>query len=421
MKINATDRQRQIYLNGISGQKPLLPIDLEALEDLAAQKMSAEAFAYVAGGAGKGQTIQNNRTAFRNWQIVPRMLRDVSVRDTSIELFGKHLPTPLLTCPIGVLELAHPDGDLAVARATSKYEVPMIFSNQASLSMEECAAVMGDAPRWLQLYWSKSNELISSFVVRAEHSGCSAIVVTLDTNILGWRTQDLDLAYLPFLQGKGIAQYISDPVFQQLVDEPEEENAPTQRRLNIDTLSSIYQLMNNYPGNFFQNLKSQRPLKAVRKFINIFSRPSLTWEELPFLREQTKLPILLKGILHPEDAKKAIDYGMNGIIVSNHGGRQVDGAIGAVKALPSIVKAVDQQIPVLLDSGIRGGADMFKALALGATAVCVGRPYVYGLALAGQAGVEEVLQNLLSDFELTMALAGCKEIGEINLGCLKCA
>ncbi|MEN0047109.1 MAG: alpha-hydroxy-acid oxidizing protein, partial [Bacteroidota bacterium] len=277
MKINATDRQRQIYLNGISGQKPLLPIDLEALESLAEEKMSTEAFAYVAGGAGKGQTIQNNRTAFQNWQIIPRMLRDVSVRDTSIELFGQQLPTPLLTCPIGVLELAHPESDLAVARATAKYEIPMIFSNQASVSMEECSAVMGEAPHWFQLYWSKSNDLISSFVERAERSGCSAIVVTLDTNILGWRTQDLDLAYLPFLQGKGIAQYVSDPIFQKLIDEPEEENTPAKRRLNIDTLSSIYQLMNNYPGGFFQNLKSQRPLKAVRKFINIFSRPSLTW------------------------------------------------------------------------------------------------------------------------------------------------
>ncbi|MEL6718521.1 MAG: alpha-hydroxy-acid oxidizing protein, partial [Bacteroidota bacterium] len=286
MEINATERQRQIYLNGISGQKPLLPIDLEALAGLAEQKMSTEGFAYVAGGAGKGQTIQNNRTAFQNWQIVPRMLRDVSVRDTSIELFGKKLPTPLLTCPIGVLELAHPEADLAVARATAKYKIPMIFSNQASFSMEECAAEMGDVPRWFQLYWSKSNDLISSFVERAERCGCSAIVVTLDTNILGWRTQDLDLAYLPFLQGKGIAQYVSDPVFQRLLDEPEEEAPPMKRRLNADMLSSIYQLMSNYPGGFFQNLKSQRPLKAVRKFINIFSRPSLTWDELPFLRAQ---------------------------------------------------------------------------------------------------------------------------------------
>ncbi|MEM9846586.1 MAG: lactate 2-monooxygenase [Bacteroidota bacterium] len=414
MKINASERQRNIFLNGISGQRPELPIDLEALETPASSKLSKEAFAYIAGGAGKGHTMENNRSDFRNWRILPRMLKNVAVRDTSIELFGQRLNTPLLLCPIGVLELAHPEADVAVAKAAAKYEIPMIFSNQASVAMEETAAAMGNAPRWFQLYWSKSNDLISSFVKRAEQSGCSAIVVTLDTNILGWRTQDLDLAYLPFLQAKGIAQYVSDPVFQQLMNQESEDADPPKRKLNYNTLLSIYQLMKNYPDSFFQNLKTQRPLKAVRTFINTFSRPSLTWEELPFLRHQTQLPILLKGILHPEDAKRAIDYGMDGVIVSNHGGRQVDGAISSIAALPKVVEAVAGKIPVLMDSGIRTGADIFKALALGASAVCLGRPYVYGLALAGQAGVEAVLQNLLSDFELTMALSGCKAIEEID-------
>lgn len=414
MKINASERQRNIFLNGISGQRPELPIDLEALETPASSKLSKEAFAYIAGGAGKGHTMENNRSDFRNWRILPRMLKNVAVRDTSIELFGQRLNTPLLLCPIGVLELAHPEADVAVAKAAAKYEIPMIFSNQASVAMEETAAAMGNAPRWFQLYWSKSNDLISSFVKRAEQSGCSAIVVTLDTNILGWRTQDLDLAYLPFLQAKGIAQYVSDPVFQQLMNQESEDADPPKRKLNYNTLLSIYQLMKNYPDSFFQNLKTQRPLKAVRTFINTFSRPSLTWEELPFLRHQTQLPILLKGILHPEDAKRAIEYGMDGVIVSNHGGRQVDGAISSIAALPKVVEAVAGKIPVLVDSGIRTGADIFKALALGASAVCLGRPYVYGLALAGQAGVEAVLQNLLSDFELTMALSGCKAIEEID-------
>lgn len=414
MKINASERQRNIFLNGISGQRPELPIDLEALETPASSKLSKEAFAYIAGGAGKGHTMENNRSDFRNWRILPRMLKNVAVRDTSIELFGQRLNTPLLLCPIGVLELAHPEADVAVAKAAAKYEIPMIFSNQASVAMEETAAAMGNAPRWFQLYWSKSNDLISSFVKRAEQSGCSAIVVTLDTNILGWRTQDLDLAYLPFLQAKGIAQYVSDPVFQQLMNQESEDADPPKRKLNYNTLLSIYQLMKNYPDSFFQNLKTQRPLKAVRTFINTFSRPSLTWEELPFLRHQTQLPILLKGILHPEDAKRAIEYGMDGVIVSNHGGRQVDGAISSIAALPKVVEAVAGKIPVLMDSGIRTGADIFKALALGASAVCLGRPYVYGLALAGQAGVEAVLQNLLSDFELTMALSGCKAIEEID-------
>ncbi|MEM9887328.1 MAG: lactate 2-monooxygenase [Bacteroidota bacterium] len=414
MKINANERQRNIYINGISGQKPVLPSNLEALEALAKNKLSAEAFAYIAGGAGRGQTIQNNSNDFRKWRIVPNMLRDVSVRDTSIELFGKKLNAPLLLCPIGVLELAHPEADVAVAKAAAQYEIPMIFSNQASVAMEETASLMGDAPRWFQLYWSKSNDLISSFVERAEKVNCSAIVVTLDTNILGWRTQDLDLAYLPFLQAKGIAQYTSDPVFQRLIDEETAAQDNPKRKLNYNTFLSVYQLLKNYPDSFFKNLKTQRPLKAVRTFINIFSRPSLTWEELPFLRNQTKLPILLKGILHPDDAKKAMDYGMDGIIVSNHGGRQVDGAISSIAALPEIVKAVNGKVPVLMDSGIRSGADVFKALALGAKAVCLGRPYVYGLSLAGQAGVEEVIQNLLSEFELTMALSGCKKIEEIG-------
>ncbi|MEM1327810.1 MAG: lactate 2-monooxygenase [Bacteroidota bacterium] len=418
MQQNATDRQRSIYLKGVSGTRPTIPMDLETLESAVQQKLSMEAFAYIAGGAGKEQTMSNNRTAFQKWQIVPQMLRDVSVRDLSIDLLGKRRSSPLLLCPIGVLELAHPDADLAVAKAAAAVDIPMIVSNQASKSMESIAEAAPQAPRWFQLYWSKSNELISSFVKRAEAADYEAIVVTLDTNILGWRTRDLELSYLPFLQGKGIAQYVSDPVFQRLLDEPKKEEA-TKRHLNYNTLLSVYQLMKNYPGSFFSNLKTQRPVKAVRQFTQIFSRPSLTWKELPFLRQQTDLPILLKGILHPEDAQKALNYGVDGIIVSNHGGRQVDGAISALDALPAIVDQVRGKVPVLMDSGIRSGADVFKALALGATAVCLGRPYVYGLALNGQQGVTDVIRNLLADFELTMALTGCKSVDEVRLEYLR--
>lgn len=418
MKQNANDRQREIYINGISGMRPLLSTNLSNLETAAQHKLSAEAFAYVAGGAGQEQTVRRNKSAFQNWQIVPRMLRDVSKRDLSIELLGKKQATPLLLCPIGVLELAHSEADLAVGRAAATCEIPMIVSNQASFSMEDIAATAKDAPRWFQLYWSKSDELISSLVRRAEAANYEAIVVTLDTNILGWRTRDLDLAYLPFLQGKGIAQYTSDPVFQRMLNEPLDAT-DSKRRLNYNTLLSVFQLMNNYPDSFFNNLKSKRPLKAVQLFISIFSRPSLTWKNLPFLRQQTDLPILLKGILHPDDAKKALNYGVDGLIVSNHGGRQVDGSIAAIEALPKVVDAVRGKMPVLMDSGIRSGADVFKALALGAEAVCLGRPYVYGLALDGQNGVEAVIQNLLADFELTMALAGCKNISEIAMDSLR--
>lgn len=413
--LNAPDLQRAIYIGGMMGKTSLIPTDPTRLEQAAREKMSREGFAYIAGGAGAESTMDANRRAFERWRIVPQMLRDVSVRDTSIELFGKRLPTPFLTCPIGVLEMAHPEADLAVAKATSSLGIPMIFSNQASVSMEDCAQVMSDSPRWFQLYWSKSNDLVASLVQRAEACGCSAIVLTLDTTLLGWRVRDLDLAYLPFLRGLGIAQYLSDPVFMRLLEEPQEEAAAVKPVLSWETIRSLRSVVKKYPGkgSFITKLRSGKPMAAVRQFVNIYSRPSLTWDDLAFLREHTKLPIVLKGILHPDDALKALDKGMNGIIVSNHGGRQVDGAIGALDALPDIVKVVNGQIPVLLDSGIRSGADAFKALALGANAVCIGRPYVYGLAIDGAAGVQQVLQHFMADFELTMALSGCKKISEI--------
>ncbi len=410
---SAVDRQKETYISGMSGHLPKIPFDLQKLEHKAKASMSKEAFAYIAGGAGTDGTIRENRSAFSKWKIVPRMLRDVSVRDTSIELFGDQLPFPLLLSPVGVLELAHKQADLAVAKAAAKTGIPMIFSNQASFPMEQTAAVMGNSPRWFQLYWSKSNDLVASLVKRAEAAGCSAITVTLDTTLLGWRVQDLDLAYLPFLRGKGIAQYTSDPVFNKLLDEPDNAE-PIERKLTLDTIANAIELIRSYPGGFFNNLKTKRPLKAVRQFISIYSRPSLTWDDLAFLREQTSLPIILKGILHPEDAKLAIDYGVDGIIVSNHGGRQVDGSISSIEALPEIIKEVDGKIPVLLDSGIRSGADMFKAIALGAKAVCIGRPFCYGLAINGEEGVAEVIKNFYSDFELTMGLTGCKSIEEIQ-------
>ncbi|MGB0524618.1 MAG: lactate 2-monooxygenase [Flammeovirgaceae bacterium] len=410
---SAPDRQREIYVKGVQGKLPIVPFDFKQLAEKAKTKMSKKAYAYVAGGAGKELTMANNRKGFEQWKIVPRMLRDVSERDLSIELFGQPLPSPFLTCPIGVLEMAHQEADLAVAKATASMGIPMIFSNQASVPMEQCAAVMGNSPRWFQLYWSKSNELVASLVKRAEKAGCSAITVTLDTTLLGWRTRDLDVAYLPFLYGKGIAQYTSDPVFLKLLETFEPENPP-KRKITWNSIRTLIALLSNYPGGFLKNLGSDKPLKAVQQFISIYSRPSLTWDDLAFLREQTKLPILLKGILHPDDAQKALDYGMDGLIVSNHGGRQVDGAVGAIECLPSIVDVVNDQVPVLLDSGIRTGGDVFKALALGAKAVCIGRPYVYGLAIAGALGVQEILKNFLADLELTMALAGCKSIAEIN-------
>ena len=384
------------------------------LEERAREAMSPEAFAYVAGGAGTGATMRANRAAFDRWRIVPRMLRDVSERDTGVELFGRTLPAPILVAPIGVLEMAHREAERAVARAVRGTGLPMVYSNQASVAMEEVSGILGDAPRWFQLYWSTRDELVESFARRAEGCGCEAIVVTLDTTILGWRTRDLDLAWLPFLRGMGIAQYTSDPVFTRILSEPVSDSSQPEPRPNFAAFKVLIHLVRNYPGPFLTALRSGRARAAVQQFVQIYSRPSLTWADLPFLRERTSLPILLKGIVHPDDARRAVDEGMDGIVVSNHGGRQVDGAVGTLDVLPAVVQAVDGKIPVLLDSGIRSGADIFKALALGARAVLLGRPYVYGLALAGEAGVREVVTNFMADFDLTMGLAGCRSVGEIG-------
>jgi lactate 2-monooxygenase len=412
--VTGPERVASIYLRGVSGLRPRVPVEVAALEQAAERAMSPQAFAYVAAGAGNESTTRANEAAFERWRIVPRMLRDVSARDSSTELFGRRIPVPLLLSPVGVLELAHREADAAVARAAAAEGVPMIFSNQASVTMEDCAQAMGEAPRWFQLYWSTSNDLVESFVRRAEACGCEAIVVTLDTTMLGWRSRDLALAYLPFLRGKGIAQYTSDPVFQRLIAEPSGDRGTPTPRPNLAALGTLIQAVRRYPDRFWPALRSSRARRAVERFVQIYSRPSLTWDDLPFLRERTKLPIVLKGILHPDDARRAIDAGMDGILVSNHGGRQVDGAIATVDALPAITEAVDGRVPVLLDSGLRGGADIFKALALGATAACIGRPYLWGLAVGGEAGVREVLRNFIAEFDLTMGLGGCRSVSEIG-------
>ena len=377
--------------------------------------MSTEGYAYVAGGAGTEETMRENRAAFERWRIVPRVLRDVSTRDTSAEVLGTAFPSPFFLCPIGVLEMAHRDADVAVARAAAAEGIPFVFSNQASRPMEETARAMGDAAtRWFQLYWSTSNDLVASLVSRAESCGCSAIVLTLDTTMLGWRIRDLDLAYLPFLRGKGIAQYTSDPVFVEALQETLRQEAPPGGRITLAAVGTLLSQAGSYPGSRLANVRSGLARAAVRRFVETYSRPSLSWDDLAFLRERTRLPILLKGILHPADAQAAVEHGMDGVVVSNHGGRQVDGAIATMDALPGVVAAVAGRIPVLLDSGIRSGADVFRALALGASAVGLGRPYVWGLAMGGEDGVREVIRNLRADFDLTMGLAGVASVRDIG-------
>jgi len=414
--IQALDRQRSIFLHGLSGKRSAVPFHAETLRQLARKKMSARAWAYIDGGAGNEETIQTNHSAFSNVFIQPGMMHPNETADFSSTLLGMPLAFPVLLAPIGVLDLICPRADLHVARQCADTGVPFIFSNQAGTPMEACAQAMGDTPRWMQLYWSKSDELVLSFVKRAEAAGCRALVLTVDTTLLGWRGRDLEMGYLPFLRGMGIAQYTSDPVFLELLRKGSTTAAgPTPRPpITLATIAAMLQLKRNYPGGFWKNLRSNEPLEAVRLFINIYSNPALSWDKLRFLRTQTRLPILVKGILRADDALQARDSGADGIIVSNHGGRQVDGAMATLHALMEIRKQLPRPFPVLLDSGIRSGSDLFKALALGADAVLLGRPYAYGLAIDHHRGVSETILNLLNDFELTARLAGCRNLGEID-------
>jgi lactate 2-monooxygenase len=408
-------RQAQIFIRGVGGRRPAIPLEWTRLEERAREVMTPEGYASVAGGAGQESTVGANRRAFEKWRILPRVLRDVSRRDLSVRLLGRTLPAPLLLAPVGVLEMAHADADLAAARAAAAEGVPMIFSTQASVPMETCAAAMGAAPRWFQLYWSRSDPLVASFLRRAEACGCDAIVLTVDTTMAGWRVRDLDHAHLPFLHGMGLAQYTSDPVFQAELHEPLEALPPEAAvPVNLSSLRALLRMIRKYPGHLPGKLRSGAPRKAVQRFVATYSRPSLTWDDVSRLRELTRLPVLLKGILHPDDAREAVSRGVQGLIVSNHGGRQVDGAVAALDALPGVVGAVGGRVPVLFDSGIRTGADAFKALALGAAAVCLGRPYVYGLAVAGEQGVSEVIRNVIAELDLTMGLAGCASVAQVT-------
>jgi lactate 2-monooxygenase len=417
------DAQSEIYRAGVAGRTPRIPTGFSALERVARRRMSRAAFAYVAGSAGLERTDAANTAAFGRHRIVPRVLRDVAERDLSIELFGRRRPTPLLLAPIGVLDLAHPGSDAAAARAAAAHGIPAVLSNQASTPMEEVAAAMDDvapgASRWFQLYWSSSNELVASLVERAERSGCEAIVVTLDTHVLGWRPRDLDLGYLPFSRGRGIAQYTSDPVFQRLVRERVAAGYTRARTaVTPATIASFASILRRHPGSLRQNLRSREPLAAVETFLDVFANPALTWHDLAFLRASTTLPIVLKGILHPDDAERAVDAGVDAVQVSNHGGRQIDGELASLDALPGVVARVAGRLPVLFDSGVRGGADAVIALALGATAVAIGRPYVYALAVAGELGVRELLRNTIAELDITLGLAGVRSIAELSPGIL---
>jgi len=377
--------QAEIYLGGMAGQRPALPFTAAEWEDQARELLAPEPYAYAAGGAGSEDTMRANRDAFRRWRIVPRMLRDVEQRDLAVTLLGTSLPAPLLLAPVGLQGILHEQGELATARAAASLGVPFVLSTVSSFSIEEVAEAMGAAPRWFQLYWPRDPELAASFVSRAEAAGYGAIVVTLDTSIKAWAPRDLARAYLPPLQGLGIANYLSDPVFRAaLPAAPEDDMQP-----------------------------------AIGHFAVNFVNPTLTWDDLAFLREHTSLPIVLKGILHPDDAREAAARGADAVVVSNHGGRQVDGAVASLDALPEVVEAAPDHYPVLLDSGVRGGADVIKALALGACAVLLGRPYPWALAAGGEAGVCHLLRSVLAELDLTLGLSGYRTPAELTPGALQ--
>jgi lactate 2-monooxygenase len=376
MTFDGTQVQNEIYL---TGESPW-PVGAEQWEAEAAKKLDAGPYGYIAGGAGTESTMRANREAFERRRLRPRMLGAHTHRDISIEVLGTQSPFPFLLAPVGVLSIAHADGELAPARAAAAARVPFMLSTAASHSIEEIAAAMGDAPRWFQLYWVSNREVVQSLVRRAENAGFSAIVVTLDTLILGWRPRDLRSAYLPFRAGEGIAQFTSDPVFRELLPVPPEDD----------------------------------PLVAAGTMLAMFPNLALAWEDLAWLRELTSLPLLVKGVLSAEDAQRALAGGVDGIVVSNHGGRQVDGAVAALDALVEVRAAVGPDATVLMDGGVRGGADVVKAVALGANAVLVGRPYVYALAVGGEQGVSALIQQLAAETDLTLALMGAGSLSELD-------
>jgi lactate 2-monooxygenase len=372
--------QNEIYLQGYGGKLPPFTTDATKLEAAAEKILEPGPFSYVAGAAGSGATARANREAFDRWRIVPRMLTDATQRDLSTTVLGTRLPAPVLLAPVGVQSIVHADAESATARAAASLGLPFVLSTASSTTIEDVATASGDGPRWFQLYWPDDQDVCASILARAKAAGFTTLVLTLDTWTLAWRPADLDQAYLPFLQGEGVAIGLSDPVFRARLEKTPEEDRPT----------------------------------AILRWVLMVTGTDKSWDRLSFLREHWDGPIVLKGIQHVDDARRAVDAGMDGIVVSNHGGRQVDGAIGALEALPGIASAVGDQLDVLFDSGVRTGADVIKALALGAKAVLLGRPWVYGLAHGGEAGVVHVLRSLLADLDLTLGLSGHRSVAELS-------
>ncbi|RDI17223.1 isopentenyl diphosphate isomerase/L-lactate dehydrogenase-like FMN-dependent dehydrogenase [Rhodococcus sp. AG1013] len=382
--------QNEIYLTGIGGARPELPMTAAGLEARALEELSTEAYAYIAGSASTERTAAANLDAFTRRALVPRMLRGTGspdARDLSVDILGTRLAAPVLTAPIGVLGLVRERGEAIVGEVTAELGIGSVLSTAASSTIEDVGAVSGDN-WWYQLYWPADDELAQSLVQRAAKAGAKAIVVTVDTPGMGWRPRDLELGHLPFLRAQGIANYLSDPVFRSRLATPPEES-PEAMQI------------------------------AVLTWVSLFGNHALRPSDIAKINEWTGLPVLVKGIVHEDDARAVVDAGADGVVVSNHGGRQVDGAIAALDALGPVAAAVGDRATVLLDSGIRCGADVLIALALGADAVLYGRPWAYGLGLAGADGVRHALRILLADLDVTMGLAGLSSVAEVDSSVLR--
>ncbi|KAK4180412.1 FMN-dependent dehydrogenase [Triangularia setosa] len=442
--------QIDLYFQALTtGKKPITTTDPNKLEQQAREAMSPQGFNYVFGGAGEQATMHANRLAFRQWKVIPRMLRDTLPRNLSVKLFGKTYDSPILMAPIGVQSAYHPDAETGVAKACAALNIPFIYSTASSTPLEEIVAALEEteppepspeteepasaaeptttAPlqtpaegketeatrphtsststlvpdskpspsRWFQLYWPVDDDITASLLSRARVAGCEVLVVTLDTFTMAWRPLDLDTGFLPFAVGEGNALGFSDSVFRQKFTDKFSSSGEDQVEDNI--------------------------LAASRYWAGeVFSGHAHKWEDLATLRKLWgDRPIVLKGVLSVEDAVLAARSGVDGIIVSNHGGRQLDGAVPSLEMLPEIVDAVGDRLTVMFDSGVRTGVDVLKALALGAKAVLVGRPVIYGLGIAGTDGAKHVLASLLAEVDQSMGLLGAQTVGELNRSMLR--
>ncbi|KAH0832370.1 FMN-dependent alpha-hydroxy acid dehydrogenase [Lanmaoa asiatica] len=393
----------------IQAQPPVLgTVNIREIEEKAREAMKNHL------AAGTCSTDVANKKALENWKIVPRMLVDATNRRLETTIFGVKYPTPLFVAPIGVQGILHADGELASARAAGNVGIPYIMSTASTRSIEDVATANGpDGHRWYQLYWPRTSEITLSLLKRAKANGFTALVITLDTMILGWRPHDIETAYLPFAYGVGIQVGTSDPVFM--------------KRFGLEPRQAESTAFPFEPAKIREAAFERGDEHVMREMLlgkewlgEVNSGEFRTWEDLKFIRDNWDGPIVLKGIQRVSDAEKAIAQGINGIIVSNHGGRQVDGAIGSLDALDKImrsrkVRAAQKagKLTVLFDSGIRTGSDIIKALAIGAQGVLIARPFMYGLAIAGQEGVEQILMQTVCDLHVSMGLTGYGDVNEI--------